>query len=236
MNYQTKEVKANHYQYNIVYIDTIMHHHSWYSHEDEKDVRERDWHIKPGALILDVGAAYGSYSLSALAQGASKIYAWAPEAGCGDAPEKEFLEASLKLNDWQDKAFVYNSGFWNKSGWLDTTNQNFYTEVPKTIDNPNYFTKVNTLDNWYEGVKSLEDFSKYSEIWMKVDVEGAGVEVLKAATNLLKEIKPNIQVENHLFKNGNIETEVKKVLEDLGYEQISTHVYHSVSHCVYKVK
>lgn len=223
-------------EYKIMFIDTIDYHPSWFSHIDESIVREKTWHINPGALILDVGAAYGSYSLTALAQGAFKVYAWAPEAGCGDAPEKDFLEASLKLNNWQDKAHVYKSGFWNKTGWLDTTNQKFYFEIPDIIDNPNYFIKVSTLDDWYEAIKPLEDFSKYSEIWMKVDVEGAEVEVLKAATKLIKELKPNIQVENHLFKNVNIEAEIKKLLENLGYKQTFNENYNEVSHCVYRSK
>ena len=73
--------------------------------------------------------------------------------------------------------------------------------------------------------------------WMKLDVEGAEVEVLKGAKDLISKFCPKIQVENHVFKRASLYEEVRELLigGNLGarYEEISTVQYHSVSHSLY---
>lgn len=237
IKFDIKTVKTVAGNYKIAYIDTISHHPSWYSHEDEKNVRERSWSVGKNDLVFDVGAAYGSYTLTALLQGAAKTYSWSPESGCGDANEKEFLEKSLELNDWQDKGMVYNYGFYDKNGWLDTVSQKFYCNYPDTIENPNYFIEVKTLNDWYKSVfLKIDDAKKYNKIWMKIDVEGAEIEVLKNATDLIKDIKPIICIENHIFMRATIANEVNLILSSLGYIENSRNQYFGVSHSVYNYK
>lgn len=233
-NFKTKMVETLKGNFKIAFIDTTQCHPTWFSHEDEKIVREKSWHVGENDLVFDVGAAYGSYTLTALLQGATKTYSWSPEGGSGDANERDFLEKSLELNNWQHKGTVYGYGFFDKNGWLDTVAKKFYDVYPDIVENPNYFIEVKILNDWYKDVfLKTDDPKKYNKIWMKIDVEGAEIEVLNGALDLINDLKPIICIENHLFIRNTIVDEVKSILLPLGYKEISHDPYHSVSHSVY---
>ncbi len=106
------------------------------------------WDIHPGDVVLDVGAQYGSYSITALACGAEKIYAWSPQDH-GYLTEKIIFEQNLEINGWKEKGTVYDSGVYDKDGWLNVENQTFYNIEPEK--NPNII-KIGTLDAWYEKI------------------------------------------------------------------------------------
>jgi hypothetical protein len=103
-------------------------HPSWYSFVDEEDVRENFWNIKSGDYVLDVGAAFGSYALTALAAGASFVWSWSPQHLPGEEPEKTTLERSVRLNKWQERSEVYDTAIYSREGWLDLANGNFSDE------------------------------------------------------------------------------------------------------------
>lgn len=232
--HQVKSVITPNGTYQIAHITSIPDHPSWYSHEDEKSVRERIWKVGEGDLVLDVGAAFGSYTLTALLRGAKRTYSWSPENGCGDTPERDFLERSLELNGWQHKGTVYNYGLLDKSGWLNTMEGKFYDTYPSIINHPLFFFEVKTLDSWYQNVfLKTDNHAAYNKTWMKLDVESAEVEVLKGARQLIQELKPIITVENHLFIRASIHQEVRDLLLPMGYTEHSTEQYHSVSHSLY---
>lgn len=88
---------------------------TWFSFVDESEVRDRWWSPGPGDCVLDVGAAFGSYTLTALAAGASTVFAWSPHP-MSHPTEAERLEESLRLNGWEDRCRVSCSGFWDKGG------------------------------------------------------------------------------------------------------------------------
>lgn len=230
--------------YSIAYIqdekDTKSSNPTWYSHLDEQSVREKYWNVKEGNLVLDIGAAYGSYTLTALAQGAKKVYAWSPECGGSyKAPEKVFLETSLGLNNWQDKGVVYGTGFFDQDGWLDTLNQTFYSEKPpiEEVKNPLFFIQVSKMDTWYNDVfLKADNVKNYNDVYIKIDIEGAECNLLKGGQQAFSELRGNILIENHLFVRPTIADEVKEMLAKLGYEHCDTTPYHTVSHSLYKYK
>lgn len=197
-------------------------HASWWTHEDEHEVRMRQWDIQPGEVVLDIGAAYGSYSLIALALGAEYVFAWSPQGPPGQEPERVLFEKSLLLNGWQDKAIVYNSGLYNQTGWLNVDTQ----QMVEPQEHPSVI-KVETLDGWTSRV----DPNKVD--WLKLDVEGAEVEVLKSGIETIKKFKPKIQIENHLFVRNTIAEEIRDLLLPLGYIEIENVPYHSVSHSLF---
>lgn len=227
-------IKTKHGIYQVYCVEGSQYHPTQYCHEDEMSVRDRIWNIEKGSLILDIGAAYGSYTLSALLQEAAMVYAWSPESGIGDANEKEFLEHSLRLNGWDNKAIIYNNGIFNQNGWIDTVEHKFYLTSPEVIANPHHFIKVSPLDDWYNSIK--EDLSIYENVWMKIDVEGVEVEVLKSATETIKALQPKIIIENHLFLDASIPEKVKEILSSIDYEEHSTVPYHHISHSLYLPK
>lgn len=220
---QTRTLDFRGVPYKIVCFDTFAQHPSWYSFEDEHEVRMRQWAIEPGDVVLDIGAAYGSYTLTALTQGASRIYAWSPQGPKDEELEKETLRKSLELNGWTDRCTVYGTGIFSESGWLDVNTQQV---SPDKIVSPDVI-EVEPLDAWRNRTK-LERID-----WVKLDVEGAEVEVLKSGARTIREFRPKIQVENHLFKRASIEQEVRDLLISWNYREIQSVPYHSVSHSVY---
>jgi FkbM family methyltransferase len=220
--------------YKIACYDDTPQHPSWFSFEDESNVRDRDWLIEPGDMVLDVGAAYGSYALTALACGAGYVWAWSPQ-GSPEGTEADTLRASLKLNGWAHKGTVYDSGVYSSCGWLDTNRQELLPPEGQPRDES--VIEVEPLDDWFRRTFDQADPESYSikgRYWMKLDVEGAECEVIRGGANLIKALRPIILVENHLFKRNTIADEVREILVgEFGYRELGTHPYHSISHSVY---
>lgn len=230
----TKSLSFRGHAFQIAYLDDYPQHPSWYSFDDESSVRDRDWKVESGDVVLDVGAAYGSYALTALAVGASHVFAWSPQdeaalSTSGHAPgmlDKDVLAQSLRLNGWEERCTVYGTGAYDRAGWLNTTTQEF-SDSP--VHHPDWI-EVDTLDNWFSRVRP--DLGS-GRVWLKVDVEGAEVAVLRGATGLIGRIKPVILVENHLFKDGDIARKCEEVVMSAGAYSVRTFPYHSVSHSIY---
>lgn len=221
------------HSYKVACATHSSQHPSWYSFEDESSVRDAMWDVRPGACVFDVGAAYGSYTLTALAAGATRVFAWSPQGEPGIPHEREFLAESLRRNGWADRVTTYGTGVYDRDGWLNAMTQEFSVEPPTSFNND--VIQVGRLDSWYENdFVPNESKNAYSEFWLKLDVEGAEVDVLRAATHLIGDLRPHIQVENHNFKRATIEAEVRAVLTGLGYREIVTNPYHAVSHSLYK--
>jgi|ERR1700722_17818905 len=233
---QYRSFKNN--KYAIVYSDnnSIGTNPSWFGFDDESDVRDRDWSIGEDDCVLDVGAAHGSYTLTALACGAKKVFAWSPQTQDVDGtPDREFLAHSLQINNWTQKCDIYSTGLYNKSGWLNTVSQAIHNTKDTNSDD---VIQVDTLDNWYDTV-FLPNFNSkdFNRIWLKIDVEGAEVAVLQGATRLINNLEPIILVENHLFKDGNIERYTRNIILGTNkYNEISTSMHCAVSHSLYEPK
>jgi len=216
--------------FNFWCYETFAQHPSWFTFDDESDVRTALWGIIPGDWVLDIGAAYGSYTLCALSAGAAKTFSWALEGTPNELGEVELMRRSIDLNGWSDRATVFDSGMYSKVGWLNVLTQEFFDVKPVDATGPIF--EVNTVDNWVETHQAdLAGFN--SRFWMKLDVEGAEVEVLKGAENFLKTVKPAVMVENHNFKRATLEKEVREFMLSHGYKEIVTLPYHSVSHSLY---
>ena len=211
--------------YKIWCVETISQHPTWFSFEDEASVRDSMWDVKPGDVVLDVGAAYGSYALTALASGADFVHAWSPQGFSGEETEAEVLKKSLDLNGWSDRCSVRGDGAYSRVGWLNADTQEFTESEPSPMGAN--VIKVQTLDGWASG----EDLTRVD--WMKLDVEGAEVDVLKGADGIVRRFRPKILVENHLFKRATIADEVRGLLIPSGYREVATVPYHSVSHSLY---
>lgn len=225
----TKDFSFRGHTYHISCVETTPQHASWFSFVDEQSVRDASWDVQPGEVIIDVGAAYGSYSLSALACGAAQVFAWSPQGEPAGPSERELFLESLALNGWQDRAEVYDFGLYNQTGWLDTVSQTLSQEAPEDQGPNSPVIRVQTLDSWYEATV----IPKAPGYWLKMDVEGAEVEVLHSGKKLIESLRPRILVENHNFKRATIEQEVRDLLLSWGYREVSTTPYHSVSHSVY---
>lgn len=239
--HEVKKVFFRARSYEVVCRKDQPNHASWYSFTDEVDVRNKWWNVKPGDVIVDAGSAYGSYAMAALVMGAEKIFCWSPEQD-----EYMLFTASLDLNGWLRKVVVRRDGLWSRPGAV----------VPYSFERPTSFHEhardaaaeaagyvrrrnemmprafpVSTIDNvvLYEHEAAKVD-------WLKVDVEGAEVEVIKGASELITRFKPKILVENHLFKDPSMKENVEALIKLLvpSYVEVGTMPYHLVSHSLYE--
>lgn len=209
-----------------------MNFASWFSHVDEHGQRERFWaRIADGDVVIDVGAACGSYTLPALARGAAHVYAFVPEQVGVLDPSAELMLLSLEANKWRGRCSILPFGLWSQTGWLVAhVHERMPEFFPPSVANvPDRAMPVTTLDD-------VETLKLDRLDWMKIDVEGAEVEVLRGALATLRRFRPRIIVENHLFKDVNMEAKVAAILEPLGYSATDrlTHIMQIVSHVLWE--
>ena len=202
---------VNNGRYNVFVItddeyitNTITHGYEWDGWM-RKDVEE---YYKEGTEILDIGANIGYNSLMFSDYG--PVYAFEPLF-------HKVVQLNIDNNNLKHKMYSVPIALSNKNG---TSIMYFPTSVPNTglrnyggssmytFDGTDYSTETKVecrrLDDIYEGVTSF----------MKIDVEGHELEVLKGAENTIKKFMPTILIEIHDFGENN---EVHKHLKELGY-------------------
>lgn len=202
-------------------------HASWWSFYDEQVVRDRWWHPRAGDVVLDVGAAFGSYALPALAAGA-KVVCFNPADF-----DAELLQANIDLNPAFKKRFLLaRDGVHERDGWFDPEKSVFYPD-PHPGDAPPHWLRVRSLDSWLAERPGIDRVD-----WVKLDVEGAELGALKGAEAMLRHWRPRLSVELHEFHVPDMAARVWSYLDGLriGYRVDGPVKYHSVSHALYSVE
>ena len=164
----------------------------------EREIRLKHFNPKRGDVVIDVGAQYGNYTLDACSLGA-RVYAFEP-----NPQSYEILKRNVELNRF-DNCSLFNLGLWNENGEIsieDYAPHSGWRGKFKTI----------TLDRWVESNEiDRIDF-------IKIDTEGAELEILKGGLNTLRRFKPKLIVEVHTFVKESLLSDVENYLKDLGYE------------------
>lgn len=203
-------------------------HASWWSFDDEQGLRDAFWHVRPGDTVLDIGAAFGSYALPALACGA-RVVCFSPADF-----DTQLLELNLSLNpELAARCLVLRDGLYSRDGWFQPDRCDFVAglhAIPEA-DRPRWLA-VHALDSI---LLERPGINKISLI--KIDVEGAELEVLKGAEQCLLSDRPRILVENHEFQKKGIELEVRDYLVGLGIGYVCNgpHQHCAVSHSFFEV-
>ncbi len=210
-------VKSQGYIFSV-YDDLHPNGSSVFSFMDESEVRERWWHPKQDDVVLDIGAGFGSYTLPACAMGA-RVYAWSPEH------DGEILTQNVALNHWEDRCTVYRYGFYSQHGWVNAERKLF---SPNHQWSHGWFF-VGVLDGFVFG----EQLPRVD--WIKIDVEGAEVNVLQGGRETILTFHPNILVENHNFLNPTLEQQVIDFMSglDIPYGH-ATMPYAQISHTFFQ--
>jgi len=167
---------------------------SWYEFASEVNVRTKFWfpNIKPGDNVVDAGAGWGAYAITAGLLGAN---VWAYE------PHPTYvmdLAENVKLNGLMDKIHMFQAG-------LSVTD---------------HVTDWDELQN--VRMLSLDEHLHRKIDFIKIDVEGQELEVLKGASQTISRYKPRILIEAHLTYNKNMVNDAAKIIMELadGYQQI----------------
>lgn len=197
-------------------------HASWWTFDDEQSVRDRWWAPRAGETVLDVGAAFGSYALPALALGA-RVVCFSPADF-----DTELLRLNLEQNpELKKRCLVVRDGLYSREGWFNPDNPGFSSSA----GGPNWLHCI-TLDHF------LLDRPGISRVdWLKLDVEGAELEVLKGAEQCLRQDRPKILVECHEQHIPGIANQVHDFLVGLGVGYVGEGpVPHGVvSHAFFRV-
>lgn len=168
---------------------------------EEHDFRNKYWNIKENDVVLDIGASYGSYSLTACAMGAT-VYSFEPETTIFND-----LQKNIQINNWGNRCFASNVALWDSVSTIDM--KLYAPHWPSDTITSNY--KTITIDL----ISQLYNFKKID--WIKIDVEGAEENVIKGALNTLKKFKPNLIVECHIFLNNQLLNNVKSLISPYYY-------------------
>jgi FkbM family methyltransferase len=172
----------------------------------EQEVYEQEVKVGSGSVVVDAGAQIGAFSVKASKQvgGAGIVYAFEPE------PENfQYLIANTEhLNNVR----IFNKALWSSEGkkllYLHPFNVGAHSLYPPR-EGDNGTLEVETT--------SLDDMIKGKVDFMKIDVEGAELEVLKGAQHILEQFHPFIAVEIH----SNIYEDICVFLSNYGYDFVS---------------
>jgi FkbM family methyltransferase len=140
--------------------------------------------------FIDVGCNTGLYSVIAAALGGGRIKAYAiePQKDCYD-----ILKKTIKANRWADRLEVYQLGLAEKSGELTLhisgTGSTFLNDFNDNASLPQEVIRVQSLDRFIE-----ENNIDYVD-FIKIDVEGFELPVLKGAETTINKFKPVLFVE-----------------------------------------
>ncbi len=174
----------------------------------EKEVRDKWWNISPGDVVIDAGAGYGSYTLSALASGAAIVIAFEPN-------KNDFFELSSNLfvNGFNSRCILFNIMLGRRSSLC----RNYYEESHSLVPEGEPGERIiHDLDS----IVSDYNFPKID--WLKIDVDGMELDLLEGAKNTLAKFHPTIIIENHVALIPDVNDKVKDIMVPLGYERVAT--------------
>lgn len=189
------------YKYRFAYFKYNLES-GWYMN-NEMALRHRFWDIQPGQVVADVGACFGSWTLPALAAGAT-VYAFEPHLQI-----YQELVYNASLNEFTE-LHPFNKAVWSTSGQILDLPQIDLSMMRRPNDNQPVM-KVSTvsLDD------ALADLDRLD--WIKIDIEGAEIEVLNGARQVIDKHNPRMIIEWHSDRNKDPEL---TYLKDFKVQQI----------------
>lgn len=177
---------------------------------NEQAVRDKYWHIQSGQVVIDVGCAWGLYTLPALQQGAT-VYAVDPSNWILDLA-KDKLERLTIIN----KAVAEEEAGYSEELWkaLENTMTAHGLGVYNLLKRDTEFTTLDKIVKEYD-INRLD--------WIKIDVEGAELSVLKGGINALVKFHPSLLIEDHslvyeFVKEMDSTRKIKELLLSLDYK------------------
>lgn len=155
---------------------------------------EKYYKIKYKDTVIDAGSFNGILSLVYAEKAKDgKIFSFEP-----DKTNLKRLEENLNLNDYPQNIHLIKKGLWSQSGEI-----NFYADG--SVASSSFYRAENAQEQTIK-VTSLDDFIEENSIekvdFIKMDVEGAELDILKGATRLLNTLKPNLSIATyHIVEN-----------------------------------
>ena len=169
----------------------------------EKKLRDQLFFPIAGDVFIDVGASGGSWSIPACMLGAT-VYAFEP-----NPMMRHMLTQNIRMNEC-NSVYIINKAVSDMPGVTCFTDLPPYHESSMySCDTPN--TEVTSIDYFlnenYMMSKGLD--------WLKIDAEGNESKVIEGAREVIEIYKPKIFVENHVYKDKYIESEILRNVQNI---------------------
>lgn len=181
------------------------------AYADEQDIRDRYWHPRRGDTVIDIGAGVGIYTLPALQAGATVV------AVDPDTAATSKLRLIAEMNSLTAGLAVVSYGIFDEDAYPAPMYAALASsEWSSLIPQPG--TPFVTLDWLAEDLCRLD--------WVKIDVEGAELGVLRSGRETLQRFHPHLIVELHdevypyVAQMGSARL-CRELLSGLGYEPLT---------------
>ena len=195
--------------FKVCIVPESLSHGSLHCHLAEIDIKTRFWHgFTERDVVLDAGHGFGAYTLPPAALGA-EVWGIDPE---GMESMHVGFKLSCEANEW------FGGRLHIRQAWLGGKAD----PVPHAGENSTGICETITID-------SLErPFT-----WINLDTEGAELDILRGAERVLRENKPRILLENHLFLDKDCERNHDTFLAERGYKKMASIVEGACTHSFY---
>jgi FkbM family methyltransferase len=172
-------------------------------------------------IIFDVGSNIGTFAtFLAKLLPKSKIYCFEPQRIIF-----QMLCGNLAINNF-DNCYTYNIGLSNSDGFIKLKEPDYQQHVDfgtfslindiiEKTSGIEYMVQMMTLDSFFESFK----IPKLN--FLKIDVEGMDVEVLKGGKNTIKKYNPGILIEH----SDNRRSILNEILDYLGLDNYNFKTY-----------
>ena len=188
---------------------------------EEVATRVKYLKIKPGDIMLDVGASVGSWAIPAALLGARvhafeigkpQIYALALNMQLNKLTADQIRLHCVALHSNDDTDLVFD-------GAMKLRKKEFKVKGLRAIP-----VESVSLDTW---INQHRDELQLSHIdYVKIDVEGMEYEVLRGAYHTLLEFKPKLIIEIHEAEGVHMRSNVESLLKELKYKHEHVHPLH----------
>ena len=173
--------------------------------------------LRPGDVFIDIGANFGLHTIHAAKQVGAQGFVFAFEP----VPRNlQLLQRNIALNHIQHQSFVVSAAVSNQA----KPTLDFHIPTDEVAVTASLNPTANTQTVQVSNVR-LEDYWQRIHLpihLIKIDVEGAELEVLRGAETLLQRWHPQLLIEVHGFAlpdfGASTET-LQAFLSNLGYQE-----------------
>lgn len=175
-------------------------------------IYDKYYSIKEGDRVVDVGANIGCFTLKACKAVGERGHVTSIEP---TSQSSELLRKNIKLNNYADRCSIFT---------VAAGSDNSNSEIKLYKNRAGEHSLVGHPGREVTGVENIQirtldsitsDHSLKGCNFLKIDVEGFELEVLKGAKELLKDFHPHIAMETHSF--GPSPKEIESFLTGFGY-------------------
>ncbi|MBM3229371.1 FkbM family methyltransferase [Candidatus Parvarchaeota archaeon] len=192
--------------------------------------------LREGDIVFDCGGFHGMYSIYASKQVGSsgKVYCFEP-----DSQSLKVIEKNINGNGITNVKVV-KKGIWDKTAKLPWSNT-----IISSID-PNAATlggtgggqgaSANTAEGYID-VVSIPEFCLQEGIekidFIKMDIEGAEIEVLQSLADYLRQHKVNLAIASYHIRDGaKTSNAIEKMMRPMPYRAITANLQHRTTYLI----